>query len=257
MNIITNDLYTKAPSLKESPTIDARAWGRGWTKQKKSELEKEVMDCFKVHGFHDWSLIAEKVNRPPGACKSKWKFVVNPKIKRGKWSKIEDEKLMARMEKWGNNWHRVAEKMDGRTSKQCQERYQLYLNPAIKSEDWTKDEDDILRSTVSKVGSEGWSTISTFLPGRTSKYCRDRWRKISKVKEIPAIDTGSLKRKRGSEEGSLVVKERSLKKMKLTVALCEEEEEDKELNMYANILLHLALNSQSLDRNAINPSLLC
>ncbi|EAX86547.1 Myb-like DNA-binding domain containing protein [Trichomonas vaginalis G3] len=37
-------------------------------------------------------------------------------------------------------------------------------------------EDDILRSIVQKFGARKWNTIAQYLPGRTARQCRDRFR---------------------------------------------------------------------------------
>lgn len=40
---------------------------------------------------------------------------------------------------------------------------------------WTEEEDKRLIELVEKYGAEKWSYISSFLPGRIGKQCRERW----------------------------------------------------------------------------------
>merc|ERR1719221_504254 len=40
---------------------------------------------------------------------------------------------------------------------------------------WTAEEDEKLLEVVTKFGAQRWSLISTHLPGRVGKQCRERW----------------------------------------------------------------------------------
>jgi nuclear transport factor 2 (NTF2) superfamily protein len=42
------------------------------------------------------------------------------------------------------NWGQLAEHMQGRTSKQCRERWTHHLDPSIIKSEWTEDEDDTI-----------------------------------------------------------------------------------------------------------------
>ncbi|KAJ3447925.1 myb protein-related [Anaeramoeba flamelloides] len=41
---------------------------------------------------------------------------------------------------------------------------------------WVELEDQLLCVAIEKCGAQKWSNISTFVPGRTSKQCRERWK---------------------------------------------------------------------------------
>ena len=67
------------------------------------------------------------------------------------FSKKEDNLLMELVRLYDtsdkNNWYLIAYHMDGRSPRQCRERYQLFLSQGInKKVKWTKDEDDLLLS---------------------------------------------------------------------------------------------------------------
>jgi hypothetical protein len=40
---------------------------------------------------------------------------------------------------------------------------------------WTPDEDRRLQTAVSRLGTENWQRIASFIPGRSGKQCRERW----------------------------------------------------------------------------------
>jgi hypothetical protein len=42
------------------------------------------------------------------------------------------------------NWSEIAKALPGRIGKQCRERWHNHLNPEIKKEKWTEQEDEII-----------------------------------------------------------------------------------------------------------------
>jgi hypothetical protein len=48
-----------------------------------------------------------------------------------------------------------------------------HMNPRRK---FTVDEDLRLRSLVEQIGSRHWETVASFMPGRTARQCRDRYK---------------------------------------------------------------------------------
>ncbi len=58
---------------------------------------------------------------------------------------------------------------------QCLHRWQKVLNPDLVKGPWTKEEDAKVIALVKKYGPKNWSVISSHLPGRIGKQCRERW----------------------------------------------------------------------------------
>lgn len=73
------------------------------------------------------------------------------------------------------NWGKIAEKLENKNARQCQTRWQNILDPNRVKGPWTKEEDMKLIELVKKFGPEKWSNISSYLPGRLGKQCRERW----------------------------------------------------------------------------------
>ncbi|KAH0788739.1 Myb-like DNA-binding domain containing protein [Histomonas meleagridis] len=40
---------------------------------------------------------------------------------------------------------------------------------------WSQQEDDLLKTAISQIGTKKWSDIARFVPTRTAKQCRERW----------------------------------------------------------------------------------
>ena len=58
------------------------------------------------------------------------------------WSAEEDDRLSALVAEHGaKRWSVIAELMPGRIGKQCRERWHNHVNPAVRKEEWTNEED--------------------------------------------------------------------------------------------------------------------
>ncbi|XP_063930302.1 myb-like protein L isoform X3 [Zophobas morio] len=113
---------------------------------------------------------------------------IKPK-KPGKWTKEEDAKLNAAVEKFGKKW-KLIENMKcipERTGPQC--RYVEVLNAAGTR--WTTEEDNKLYAMVSiATGSDAleWNDIASQFPGRTKRQCKRRAKSLLKAKKLLTAD---------------------------------------------------------------------
>jgi len=64
------------------------------------------------------------------------------------WTTAEDLKLQQMQEKYGNKWATVAASLPGRTGQQCAQRWRHRVNPNIRREKWTKEEDEKVRDSA-------------------------------------------------------------------------------------------------------------
>ncbi|OHT00357.1 Myb-like DNA-binding domain containing protein [Tritrichomonas foetus] len=72
-------------------------------------------------------------------------------------------------------WDTIAELMPTpRTGRQCRDRYTNYLSPAVRVDEWTREEDTILISKFYELGRQ-WSKMSVFFEGRTGTALKNRW----------------------------------------------------------------------------------
>lgn len=87
----------------------------------------------------------------------------------------EDQKLIRLVHTAGEkiDWKTVSIEMNGRTARQCRERYKNYLDPSLKKEEWTSEEDSKLIRTFLVYGNT-WRLFSPYLPGRSTNSIRNR-----------------------------------------------------------------------------------
>ncbi|KAJ3080948.1 Myb-like DNA-binding domain protein, partial [Quaeritorhiza haematococci] len=125
-----------------------------WTSSEDKLLNAEIQKL----GAWNWQALAEVVpGRTGKQCYMRWTRLLDPDIKKGRWTAEEDRALAAAVQQYGEgNWTAIADTIQGRTDNQCGQRWNLCLSPNIEKEPWSQEEDSQLQKAVAKFGVGKW-----------------------------------------------------------------------------------------------------
>jgi len=152
---------------------------RKWSEEEDNRL-KEAVKLYKVP---NWTMIAKHVGtRTSKMCSQRWRHVLRPenqRVKKGKWSKDEDERLrrIVSNSKSINEraWDKISKQMGyTRNSIQCRERWKNSLDPTLRLGKWTAEEDNRLIRLHNEFGKK-WKTFTSELVGRSAQRIRRRF----------------------------------------------------------------------------------
>jgi hypothetical protein len=143
-----------------------------WNEEEDAKLTK-LMNNFP---YLTWTEISNHFNnRNPTQCMHRWNKVLQPGIKKGKWSREEDEVLINWVQKHGaQKWNKLATIIKGRTSKQIRDRWINNLNPNRSNFSWNDELDKALLINYLQYGSS-WVMISKHIPNSSENMVKNRF----------------------------------------------------------------------------------
>ena len=108
----------------------------------------------------------------------------------------EDQKIRELVaEKGTRSWPEITEQLPGRTTRQCRERWNLYLSPEVCNDPWAPEDEAKLVQMYQILGAK-WTLLARAFPNRTAnnvknklKQCIRRAQKIAKTTEKRRLET--------------------------------------------------------------------
>eukprot|EP01130_Rhizamoeba_saxonica_P007649 TRINITY_DN3095_c0_g1_i1.p1 TRINITY_DN3095_c0_g1~~TRINITY_DN3095_c0_g1_i1.p1 ORF type:complete len:273 (+),score=66.69 TRINITY_DN3095_c0_g1_i1:55-873(+) len=189
---------------------------------------------------------------------------------KGPWTVSEDETLQKLVKKYGpRDWATISANMQKygiwRVGKQCRERWFNHLDPSVRKDPWSEEEDQIIVRAHSKLGNK-WTDISKLLDGRPANAVKNHWnstlrrqfeshsgrrqkRKRKRVIESASLDDSSISSSSSSEYISQQNKRRRIRlKAKKQIDLSSEDSVD-ETSIGDNALEEIAPDNQDAGSN--------
>lgn len=111
---------------------------------------------------------------------------------RNTFTQSEDKELKRLVNEYGEDWQEIADRMRGRNTRQCRERWQKYLDPEINRDPWTKEEDEYLVEKFNEIGPL-WKIISQHFPQRTDIMVKNRFHLLERRKMKEEMKKLSMK----------------------------------------------------------------
>ena len=126
---------------------------------------------------------------------------LNFQVKKNVWSDIEDEQLTyyynfcKEKGELKSIWNEIAKYLPGRSNEQCRKRWKYKLDPALKHDAWTREDDVMLVKMYTQLGKK-WADIGKLMDNRSDIEVKNRFlvlerqnKKIEKLRDVPSFNS--------------------------------------------------------------------
>lgn len=97
-----------------------------------------------------------------------------------KFTPEEDQRLTQLVLQHGSkDWIKISNLMETRNPRQCRERWNNYLNPSLRTDPFSTEEDLLLDQKYAEYGPR-WNKIAKFFNNRSDNSLRNRWMMIAR-----------------------------------------------------------------------------
>ncbi|XP_076672332.1 proximal sequence element A Pbp95 [Andrena cerasifolii] len=135
-----------------------------------------LVEIFKIGDFIPWGEMASWMrNRTKQQAYFRWTYSLAPYLRKGRFSKSEDNVLRDAITKYGTNFRKIsAALMPNRSTVQLHDRYHTLTTNRVKNWNiWTLENDSKLLELFQRFGPN-WSQIATAFSSKTRTQLRHR-----------------------------------------------------------------------------------
>lgn len=130
-----------------------------------------------------WTKVAKLLHgRRSGSCRMRWTKHLDPSIKKGNWTIEEDNIVLAGVAKYGRSWVTIGQQLPGRCEADILSRYLSLSQAQNVCENWSEDEDTLLRTAIERHGTRNWNLVADVVQRRGATACMKRWSFLDKSK---------------------------------------------------------------------------
>ncbi|XP_016428820.1 snRNA-activating protein complex subunit 4-like [Sinocyclocheilus rhinocerous] len=168
-----------------------------WTKVE-DEILRKLVEKMRIGNFIPYIQMSYFMEGRDGSQLAyRWTSVLDPSLKKGPWSKEEDQLLRNAVAKYGTKeWGKIRLEVPGRTDGACRDRYLDCLQENVKKGPWSKEEVELLKEKVEKYGVGKWSKIASEIPNRIDCQCLHKWKLLTQASTSKEHQSKGIKRKR-------------------------------------------------------------
>lgn len=149
---------------------------RRWTSAEDQVLREQI-DAQQAQGIsRDWCQAALALpGRTNKDCRKRWHNSIAEGLRKGQWSRSEDQLLTHGVHRYGPQWTKVATCIDSRSADQCAKRWQQSLDPRLDRSEWREREDADLLVAVEHLGRHWKNIQERYLPHRSKNCIKNRY----------------------------------------------------------------------------------
>ncbi|KAM9858669.1 snRNA-activating protein complex subunit 4 [Aulostomus maculatus] len=210
---------------------------RTWTPEEDTQL-RELVDKMRIGNFLPYTQMSYFMEgRDPAQLIYRWNQVLDPRLRKGPWTKQEDKLLLQAVARYGEkSWWRIRLEVPGRTDGACRDRYHDSLKAGTRKGPFDEQEKQLLQQLVDKHGIGRWAKIAAEMPNRHDAQCRNAWTKMTRTPAAPTQrrkrDT-SPSRSRGrtlrTKKGSGPTRRTIRRRLNVEEELSSEQDEEEEV----------------------------
>ncbi|XP_050368239.1 transcription factor MYB63 [Argentina anserina] len=124
-----------------------------------------LISFIQKHGHSNWRALPKQAGllRCGKSCRLRWINYLRPDLKRGNFTKEEEESIIKLHEAWGNKWSKIASHFPGRTDNEIKNVWNTHLRKGLASKNSCGDDQSKELSSISSSYSSSSSSASSQL----------------------------------------------------------------------------------------------